>query len=281
MLLLSDFYAFYGLFACPACASSYLIDSDFLFLDLLAGFSPRRATHFLCFAKESKQRKATLLSATPALRYGAPCGAQSSRGLVQTRLRLRQARALVRLALRSSAQTEGVRNECGSGLLFSCSFPRWGKVGMGASGGQTPAGQQTSKRFAPWRLQALFQFAEPPSQPSPRGGRSQYPLSGAHGSLPAFLPSCLPPPPRPGWACAAPQKRDQGRALFEPGLSLRGPPLLRRSAGTQTAGRLFFGNFLLAKQKKVSSRRATPGQQPLAKLTRNRKAAELMAGARP
>src|SRR5437867_9489257 len=33
-----------------------------------------------------------------------------------------------------------------------------------------------------------------------------------------------------------------------------------RSAGTQTAGRLFFGYFLLAKQKKVTSRRATPGR---------------------
>src|SRR5437867_13311193 len=32
-----------------------------------------------------------------------------------------------------------------------------------------------------------------------------------------------------------------------------------RSAGTQTAGRLFFGYFSLAKQKKVTSRRATPG----------------------
>ena len=29
--------------------------------------------------------------------------------------------------------------------------------------------------------------------------------------------------------------------------------------GTQTAGRLFLGYFLLAKQKKVTSRRATPG----------------------
>ena len=29
--------------------------------------SPRRAIYFLCFAKESSQRKATLLSATPAL----------------------------------------------------------------------------------------------------------------------------------------------------------------------------------------------------------------------
>ncbi len=42
---------------------------------------------------------------------------------------------------------------------------------------------------------------------------------------------------------------------------------LPRSAaqGTQTAGRLFFGDFLLAKQKKVTCCRATPGQQFLSK----------------
>ena len=52
--------------------------------------------------------------------------------------------------------------------------------------------------------------------------------------------------PRSGWACAAQGKRDQGRALFEPQASLRGPPLLpplagcpKRSAGTQAAGSPF------------------------------------------
>jgi hypothetical protein len=94
----------------------------------------KAATHF-AFAspKESKQRKGDptvcgLLGSEPkfaeplarpegALRRNAaklvsdpnnlPCGARSSRGLVQTRLRLKQARALIRLTLRSSAHTEG------------------------------------------------------------------------------------------------------------------------------------------------------------------------------
>ena len=39
------------------------------------------------------------------------------------------------------------------------------------------------------------------------------------------------PQARPGWACAVREKRDQGRALFEPQASLRGPPLFLRSAG--------------------------------------------------
>ena len=34
--------------------------------------SPRRATHFLCFAKESKQRKATPTARDPSLRCGQP-----------------------------------------------------------------------------------------------------------------------------------------------------------------------------------------------------------------
>jgi len=46
------------------------------------------------------------------------------------------------------------------------------------------------------------------------------------------------------------------------GSSTAGCP--KRSAGTQTAGRLFFGDFLLAKQKKVTCCRAIPGQQPSA-----------------
>ena len=46
MLLLPDFYVFYGFCACPACVGSYLIDSGFRCMGLLAGGSPA-ATHFL------------------------------------------------------------------------------------------------------------------------------------------------------------------------------------------------------------------------------------------
>ncbi|MEO7232005.1 MAG: hypothetical protein ABIW96_04780, partial [Polaromonas sp.] len=37
--------------------------------------------------------------------------------------------------------------------------------------------------------------------------------------------------------------------------------------GPRQPGRLFFGDFLLAKQEKVTCRRATPGQQVKAKIT--------------
>ncbi len=74
----------------------------------------------------------------------------------------------------------------------------------------------------------------------------------------------------PSWLGRGAQRQaDQGSRLSEPKASSSETPLAsstagcpKRSAGTQTAGRLFFGDFLLAKQKKVTGRRATPGQQP-------------------
>ena len=77
-------------------------------LRLSAGISPRRASHFLLLRqKKVTKEKATPLSATPALRYGATCGARVSRGLAEL-ASLKQLRALIRETLRSSAQPEGV-----------------------------------------------------------------------------------------------------------------------------------------------------------------------------
>ena len=77
----------------------------------MSGVARQRVT-FLCFAKEKspkekspKERRPCCLRPFAALR--ATCGARSIRGHVQTRLRLKQARALIRLALRFSAHTEG------------------------------------------------------------------------------------------------------------------------------------------------------------------------------
>ncbi len=69
--------------------------------------SPRRATYFLLLRqKKVSKEKATPLSATPSLRYGATCGARVSRGLAEL-ASLKQLRALIRETLRSSAQPEG------------------------------------------------------------------------------------------------------------------------------------------------------------------------------
>ncbi|SDN19875.1 hypothetical protein SAMN05720382_1047 [Polaromonas sp. JS666] len=64
-----------------------------------------------------------------------------------------------------------------------------------------------------------------------------------------------------GWRCLSEAQRSEF-SQTPLGSSTAGCP--KRSGGTQTAGRLFFGDFLLAKQKKVTGRRATPGQLPLA-----------------
>ena len=51
-----------------------------------AGISPRRATHFLLLRqKKVSKEKAIPLSASPALRSGATCGARVQRGLARTR----------------------------------------------------------------------------------------------------------------------------------------------------------------------------------------------------
>jgi hypothetical protein len=79
----------------------------------------------------------------------------------------------------------------------------------------------------------------------------------------------------PSWLGRGAQRQaDQGSRLSEPKASSSETPLAsstagcpKRSAGTQTAGRLFFGDFLLAKQKKVTCRRATPGQPSSARST--------------
>ena len=72
-----------------------------------AALSPRRATH-LSFAspKESKPRKGDPTVCVPPLRYGQPA-VLGPAGVELELASLRQSLALIRLDLRSSAQTEG------------------------------------------------------------------------------------------------------------------------------------------------------------------------------
>jgi hypothetical protein len=54
----------------------------------------------------------------------------------------------------------------------------------------------------------------------------------------------------------------RGRFCGPRQVELRCPALFERSEGSakRAAGRVFFGDFLLVEQKKVASRRATPGE---------------------
>ena len=180
--------------------------------------------------------------------------------------RRRQRAALIRLKLRSSAQTEGVgrmraRNP-------NCPFSPWEKAGMRASGGRTPTGFDFTHDEV--RLpQALTRIGSKSQSPHPcllPEGEGVIPKASS-AILALSLVFCL-SPTRSGWACDDREKRDQGRALFERSEFARTPVFLgqRRltwseAQGTQTAGRLSFAYFSLATQRKVSRRRATPAPE--------------------
>ncbi len=81
------------------------------------------------------------------------------------------------------------------------------------------------------------------------------------------LANPIPSPPPVGLGRGAQPKTDQGERLSEPKASSSETPFSASTAGCPAAqrrgprpsGRLFFGDFLLATQKKVTCRRATPG----------------------
>ena len=119
--------------------------------------SPRRATYFsLSRQRNLRKRKATRWSGSPALRFGATCGARQKRGLARTRLRLRQSRALIRFCLRSSAQPDGwgkeekdhkPKTEFKSGVLEARSASR---TGIPSGGHVCTRAQRTRPHGAPF-----------------------------------------------------------------------------------------------------------------------------------
>ena len=214
------------------------------------GVARRLLTFFASPKKVSKERR-PLLSATPSLRYGAPCGTRFRRG-PRKLASLKQRAALIRLKLRSSAQTQGVGG-IGDKNQYQQPDSRTAEV------------KQTSLPINQKRYE-LNSGLRPPS------------LRKRHFRL--RVRSRALSPPRSGWACADRAKRDQGRALFERNEVKRvcAAPRFSRSAqvarsaaqGPSQPGRLSFAYFSLAKQRKVSCRRATPGQPAKAKNTQLR-----------
>jgi hypothetical protein len=264
MLLLLAFYASSPL---DTGAASYVIDSVFGFLVLvwLAGGSPA-ASHFLLLRqKKSNQRKGDPTVCVPSLRYGQPA-VLGPAGVSCKLAALRQARSLIRLALRSSAHTEGLgergreRNRGQIQIRGLAPSPFGGRLGWGPAAGKLQQVNSSS------HLKTACCIESPNPAPIQRAPIPTFPQWGKE--LTGFLRSRIRSQP----VLAGPVMRKKNgiraaRSLSE--ASLRGPPFFlrsagcpKRSAGTQTAGRLFFAYFLLAKQKKVSRRRATPGQQP-------------------
>jgi hypothetical protein len=209
----------------------------------LAGCRPA-ATHFLLLRqKKVSKEKATLLSATLRFATG------TLRCSVQPGSR----------ANSPSAQTSTSPDPSGLPLL---------SADRRAGGGEKPIptakqpNSQTAKHTQPQSQFRHYEFNSCLRPPS---------LRKRHFCIRIRFRS------RPHPVLAEPVLRRKSgiraaRCLSE--ASLRGPPLLRRSAGcpkrsvgTRTAGRLSFAYFSLAKQRKVSCRRATPGQPNHAKPT--------------
>ena len=223
-----------------------------------AGLSPRRATHFLLLRqKKVSKEKATPLSASPALRYGATCGARG-RGAPQNSLRA--------LALRSDNCGESVheaRVSCGTRATPPSAL-------LGAYRGD---GVRTS-------IRAIASLGPVPRAQAPRADRVER-SEDPSGCLAVRLPTPLLAAPaagrlRGGTRVGARVLRDLTRRGCPSGAAqqqseFHGAPRKRTAAGlprsaaqgSQTGGRLSFGYFSLAKQRKVPRPPGrTPGSRP-------------------
>ena len=207
-----------------------------------AGCSPRRATYFLLLRqKKVSKEKATPLSASLRfasgnLRCSRPAGSRSNSLRCAS---LRQSRALIRWPLCSSAHTEG----CGSGTAVraiaslgpnsSAQVPRAGRCSVRVERSDDPNG-----------CLAVHPLLAAPAAGRLRGGTRV----GARVLRDLTRRGC-------------PSGAAQQQSEFHGAPRKRTVAGLPRSAaqGSQTGGRLSFGYFSLAKQRKVPR---PPGRNP-------------------
>ncbi len=207
--------------------SAFWFDAAFL-LRPLAGNSPRRASHFLL----SRQEKVTKEKATPLS--------------VSLRFATGNLRCSGKAGVRRTRCTSFRSDSCGPYPAFPCA-PRHSQRGLGST-------RRGASLCGVLECVGTGSFTEAEQREGPKGllGRAQR----------------WPDPPL--WLRRGAQRfADKGSQLFERNAVervLRDPAKrehrrLPRSAakGSQTVGRLFFGYFLLAKQKKVTR---PPGRDP-------------------
>jgi hypothetical protein len=208
--------------------SAFWFEAAFL-LRPLAGNSPRRASHFLL----SRQEKVTKEKATPLS--------------VSLRFAAGNLRCSEKAGVRRTRSTALRSDSCGPDPAFSCA-PRHSQRGLGS----TRRGASLCGECGRVALGSSSTWAERSEGLSGICGRAQR----------------RPEPPL--WLRRGAQRfADKGSQLFERSVAervLRDPAkrehrrLPRSEAkGSQTVGRLFFGYFLLAKQKKVTR---PPGRDP-------------------
>ncbi len=289
MLLLPDFYAFYGVFACPVFASSYLIDSDsggstsawprvdlglgLRFLGLLAGGSPAASNFLLLRQKKVTKEKATRLSGS--LRFASGnlrCPQKTGVGANSLHcVSLKQRAALIPFFGGNAGpdRTGGVRNR----VRVSAPSPVGGRLGWGLCELEAGLQRRWSKRFAgvPIGSRSTTVGPHPNLPPTGEGVRKEKSatatvpvpvLASASASASAPTSPVLAGPVMSGKSGIRAARCLSRRRVCAAPRFCRSSQVARSAAkGPGQPGRLFFGDFLLAKQKKVTCRRATPGQQ--------------------
>ena len=224
-----------------------------------AGMCARRRTFFSCVAKKRRQKKATPLSASPALRYGATCGARGQ-GALRNSLRacgapLKQPQ---RVSSRSACVLRHTRHPArcaprriqrgwGTDIHTGHRFARPRFTGASAS----RCADWVERSEDPCGCSAVLGC--PPPVAAPAAGR----LWGGMGVEAPMLRHLT----RRGCPSGAAQQQSEfhGAPRNRPAAGLP----LRSAKGSQTWGRLSFGYFSLAKQRKVPRPPGrTPGSRP-------------------
>ena len=206
---------------------------------------PRRGTFFSCVAKKRRQKKATPLSASLRfasgnLRCSRPAGSRSNSLRCAS---LRQSRALIRWPLRSSAHTEGMGSQTAIRAIASLGPLLWAQAPC--AGHSACWVERSDDPNGCWGVHPLLA--------APAAGR----LRGGMGARAPMLRDLT----RRGCPSGAAQQQSE----FHGAPRKRTAAGLPRSAaqGSQTGGRLSFGYFSLAKQRKVPRPPGrTPGSRP-------------------
>jgi len=299
MLLLPDFYAFYGVCACPVFASSYLIDSDsggstsawprvdlglgLRFLGLLAGGSPAASNFLLLRQKKVTKEKATRLPGS--LRFASGnlrCPQKTGVGANSLHcVALKQRAALIPFfgGIAGPDRTGGVRNR----VRVSAPSPSGGRLGWGLCELEAGLQRRWSKRFAgvPIGSRSTTVGPHPNLPPTGEGVRKE-----KSATVPVLASASASPvlagPVMSGKSGIRAARCLSRRRVCAAPRFCRSSQVARSAAkGLGQPGRLSFAYFSLAKQRKVSCRRATPGRQHPAKLTQQKIAVEQIKGARP
>ena len=264
MLQLPDFCAFYGFCFSPACVSSYLTNSGFRCLGLLAGGCPA-ATHFsLLRQRKVSKRKATPLSGS--LRFASGnlrCPGKTGVG----------ANSLHFVALKQRAAL----------IPFFRGITGPDRTGQSGGGIQT-AIQPNSHRAQVLAKNAIDSIAAYTGTVSASGTFYAKALVSDPASASESAPASpvLAGPVMIGKSgIRAARCLSRRRVCADPRFCQSSQVARSEAQGPRQPGRLFFAYFLLAKQKKVSCRRAPPGQQNPEKLTQHASKAKPATGTKP